>query len=375
MEGWALSRPSLQTQMPLRGIPPGELRSAARSVKCHMRYLLAAFLLLVLPSVNAESKFDFATTPGKLPKEVRPSEYAIRIEPNLDKLRFTGSETVQLQVDKPVTKLVLNALEMEIASASIDGKPLPEKAIVLNAGEQTLTLNLPNELPAGAHELALKFSGKINPQGQGLFYARYREEGTNEKKIMLGTQFEATDARRMFPCWDEPVFRARFQLTAVVPKNFMAVSNMPIEEEKEIKSGKEVRFALTPSMSSYLVVLCAGELEAIESEQDGVKLRVIATKGKVEMGRYALESEAKDSPLLQRVFWRALSAPQARLDRDSGRFRRRDGKLGRHHLLRVHSAFRSEEFLRQNAAGYFCRHRARDGASMVWRSRHDGVVG
>ena len=61
--------------------------------------------------MNAESKFDFATTPGKLPKEVRPSEYAIRIEPNLDKLTFTGSETFKLEVDKPVTKLVLNALE------------------------------------------------------------------------------------------------------------------------------------------------------------------------------------------------------------------------------------------------------------------------
>jgi aminopeptidase N len=258
-----------------------------------MRYLIAAFLLLALPPVNAESKFDFATTPGKLPREVRPSDYAIRIEPNLDTLTFTGSETVQLQVEKPVTKLVLNALEMEIASASVDGKPLPEKAIVLNAGEQTLTLNLPNELPAGAHELALKFSGKINPQGQGLFYARYREQGTNEKKTMLGTQFDATDARRMFPCWDEPVFRARFQLTAVVPKSFMAISNMPIEEEKEIERGKEVRFAVTPSMSSYLVVLCAGDLEAIESDQDGVRLRVIATKGKAEMGRYALESAAK----------------------------------------------------------------------------------
>ena len=152
---------------------------------------------------------------------------------------------------------------------------------------------------------------------------------------MLGTQFEATDARRMFPCWDEPVFRARFQLTAVVPKNFMAVSNMPIEEEKEIERGKEVRFALTPSMSSYLVVLCAGELEAIESEQDGVKLRVIATKGKAEMGRYALESEAKILHYFNEYFGVPYPLAQARSDRDPGRFRRRDGKLGRHHLLRV----------------------------------------
>ncbi len=269
-----------------------------------MRQLLlfVFFVLLFHTTVSAEKKFNFATTPGKLPKEVRPSEYAIRIEPDLSKLTFSGSETIKLQADKPVSKLVLNALGIEIASASLDGQSLPKNAIVLDAGEQTLTLNLPNELPAGQHELALAFSGKINQQGQGLFYARYPEQGTNEKKIMLGTQFEATDARRMFPCWDEPSYRARFQLTAVVPKNFMAVSNMPIELEDAAGGGdpgsgdkdkKEVRFAITPAMSSYLVVLCAGELDAIESEQDGVKLRVIATKGKAGMGRYALESAAR----------------------------------------------------------------------------------
>ena len=259
-----------------------------------MRYLVAAvFCLLLLSTVRAENKFDFATTPGKLPKEVVPAEYAIRIVPDLAKLTFTGSETVKLNVQQPVSRLVLNALEMQISAASIDEQPLPQKAIALNAAEQTLTLNLPNELRAGEHQLAVKFSGKINAQGQGLFYARYQEETTNEKKIMLGTQFEATDARRMFPCWDEPSFRARFQLTVVVPENFMAVSNMPVEAEQKINGGKEVRFALSPSMSTYLVVLVAGELDSIEIEQDGVQLRIIATKGKAETGRYALESAAK----------------------------------------------------------------------------------
>ncbi|MGI8957874.1 MAG: M1 family metallopeptidase [Chthoniobacterales bacterium] len=259
-----------------------------------MRFLLPAFFLLVaLSPVRAESKFDFATTPGKLPKEVRPTEYAIRIAPNVEKLTFIGSETIKIQVEIPVTKLVLNALEMEIESASVDGQALPKKSIALDTSEQTLTLTLPNEIAAGEHEVAFKFSGKINVQGQGLFYARYQEQGTNGKKIMLGTQFEPADARRMFPCWDEPSFRARFQLTAVVPEKFTAVSNMPVEAESKVEDGKEVRFGVSPSMSSYLVVLCAGELDSIEAEQDSVKLRVVTTKGKAEMGRYALESEAK----------------------------------------------------------------------------------
>jgi len=265
-------------------------------------YVLAAFSLLVLSRANAESKFDFATTPGKLPKDILPLEYAIRIEPDLVRLTFSGSETVKLKVEKPVTKIVLNALEMEIASASIDQQALPPKAIKLDPVEQTLTLTLPNELAAVEHQLALKFKGKINAQGQGLFYARYQEQRTNEKKTMLGTQFEATDARRMFPCWDEPSFRAHFQLTAVVPHNFTAVSNMPVENEKvaggrdqgrRAAAEKEVHFTVSPLMSSYLVVLVAGELDSIESEQDGVKLRVYASKGKAETGRYALENAAK----------------------------------------------------------------------------------
>jgi aminopeptidase N len=266
-----------------------------------MRFPIPALLLLLsLSPIRAENKFSFATTPGKLPKEVRPTRYQLRIEPDLDKLTFTGSEIIWIEVKKPVPKLVLNALDLEIASVTVEGIALPKESIHLDEKEQTLTLDLPREIRAGTWQLAIRFSGRINPQGQGLFYARYEEKGTKKKKIMLGTQFEATDARRMFPCWDEPSFRARFQLTAVVPKEFMAVSNMPIEDETSAadrpdSSGatREVRFAETPSMSSYLLVLCAGELDAIEREQDGVKLRVIATKGKAEMGRYALESAAK----------------------------------------------------------------------------------
>ena len=157
----------------------------------------------------------------------------------------------------------------------------------------SLTLTLPSELAAGDHALTLRFTGKINQQGQGLFYMRYQEQGSGARKVMLGTQFEATDARRFFPCWDEPAFRARFQLTAVVPENWLAVSNMPIESEQKIAGGKEVRFAPTPPMSSYLNVFVAGELDFIESQVGPTQIRVIATKGKAELGRYALEASAE----------------------------------------------------------------------------------
>ena len=272
-------------------------------------FSLSVISLTFAASLSGEKPFDFEKTPGKLPKQVVPTEYAIRIVPDIDKLTFTGTETVKLKARAPVHQLVLNALELEIVSATLDGKALPKSALKIDKKNELLTIALPSELAAGDHTLALSFSGKINQQGQGLFYMRYQEQGTSAKKIALGTQFEATDARRFFPCWDEPSFRARFQLTAVVPENWLAISNMPIESETKIDppspnaspartSGatsinKEVRFAATPSMASYLNVFVAGALDLIETKAAGTQIRVIATKGKAEWGRYALESTAQ----------------------------------------------------------------------------------
>jgi aminopeptidase N len=256
-------------------------------------FLLVAELSIMFSALASEKPFSFKATPGKLPKDVVPTDYAVRIAPDIDKLTFAGTETVKFDVRRRVRQLVLNALKLKIEAASIDGKKLPGSAIKTDAQNELLTLALSSELPTGEHTLTLRFAGKINQQGQGLFYMRYQEEGTGARKIMLGSQFEATDARRFFPCWDEPVFRARFQLTAVVPENWLAVSNMPVESENKIAGGKEVRFAATPPMSSYLNVFVAGELDFIESRSGPTQLRVIATKGKAEMGRYALEATAQ----------------------------------------------------------------------------------
>jgi aminopeptidase N len=269
-------------------------KSTTRCVAPEIRALfpfLAALFSVTFPAVmSAEKPFSFKDTPGKLPKEVVPTDYSVRIVPNIDKRTFAGTETVKLQVRSPVHQLVLNALELEITEASLDGKPLPKSAIKIGTEKELLTLTLPSELAPGDHTLALGFSGKINQQGQGLFYMRYQEHGSGTTRFMLGTQFEPTDARRFFPCWDEPVFRAHFQLTVVVPENWLAVSNMPIESEKKIAGGKEMRFAATPPMSSYLNVFVAGELDLIESRSGRTQVRVIATKGKAELGRYALEA-------------------------------------------------------------------------------------
>jgi aminopeptidase N len=257
--------------------------------------LLALVVLFLLKSLvgAVEKPFNFDNTPGKLPKEVVPTAYAIRIVPHLDNFTFAGTETVTLNVRKPMRRLVLNALELKIEAAAVDGKELPLSAIKTENEKELLTLTLPSELAPGDHALTLRFTGKINQQGQGLFYMRYQEEGSGARKVMLGTQFEATDARRFFPCWDEPAFRARFQLAVVVPENWLAVSNMPIESEQKVPGGKEVRFASTPPMSSYLNVFVAGELDLIKSQVGPTQIRVIATKGKAELGRYALQASAE----------------------------------------------------------------------------------
>jgi len=263
-------------------------------------------LLALLRTMAAEKPYEFANTPGKLPKQVVPLEYSIRIVPDLAKLAFTGSEEIKIKATASLRELVLNSAELEISKASVDGIQLSPDAIKLDPNNELLTIALPNELPAGEHILGLEFTGKITPKGRGFYYMPYQEQGTGAKKIALGTQFEPSDARRFFPCWDEPSFRARFQLTAVVPENWLAVSNMPIESERspqrvrpaadkiDLPEGtKEVRFQKTPSLSSYLNVFVAGELDLIETKAAGTQIRVIATKGKAEWGRYALESTAQ----------------------------------------------------------------------------------
>ncbi|PZR74197.1 MAG: aminopeptidase [Chthoniobacterales bacterium] len=265
-------------------------------MQSHLR-LVAALAILALPlTARAEEPFKFENTPGKLPKEVVPASYAIQLKPNVEKLTFTGSEVVVLEVRKPVTSITLNVNTLTIGSARLTG-PKDASAqtaqVAINEKEQTATLTFAKKIAAGRHELRLDFAGKINQGGQGLFYADYADGAGSGKKRMLGTQMEPVDARRMFPCWDEPSFRARFRLTAIVPASFTAISNMPVESEKKTSEGKEVRFAETPPMPTYLMVFCAGEFDSIFGETDGVKIGIITTKGKAETGRYALESAQK----------------------------------------------------------------------------------
>ena len=273
--------------------------------------LCALLILSLATTAFAEGPFDFESTPGKLPKDVVPKRYTVRVEPEIEAATFRGRETIEIEVRRPVRQLVLNTNELEITRAQLGDTPLTPQ---VDAGRQTLTFPLAEELPAGTHRLEIEFAGKLNEKPAGLFLTRYRV-GAEEKRG-LATQMEPADARRMFPCWDEPVFRAAFELTVVIPAGLTPVSNMPIAAEQPLEGGrKEVHFAATPSMSTYLLALFVAEFDVIEDEVEGVKLRALTTPGRAEQARYALEATKKILPFYREYF--GTSYPLPKLDQIS----------------------------------------------------------
>ncbi len=253
-------------------------------MKLRLVGVIGFFLVLALG--RAEQPFAFATTPGKLPKDVVPHHYTIQLRPDVAALTTAGEVTIDVEVLAPTRRLVLNANALEITSATIDGAAATPE---LDAAEQTLAVTAAEPLAPGRHALRLGFTGKIVRTAEGLFAEKYQTPAG--EKQMLSTQMEPTDARRVFPCWDEPVFRATFQLTVTVPEGHTAVSNGPITAERPLGDGRrEVEFAATPSMASYLVVLCMGEFDVLRDEVDGVQLGIYTTAGKREQARYAMEA-------------------------------------------------------------------------------------
>jgi aminopeptidase N len=268
---------------PLTCKPAGLVRPSAAIVSL-------LWLVWLCSAAHAEAAYSFDTTPGRLPKTVVPINYAIELAPDAKELTVAGNEVIDIEVREPTTRLVLNAVNMTLADASVDDKAHPE--ISLDAASETVTLTLREPLAIGAHRLRIAFAAKINSFARGLYYADYpTAHGT---KRMISSHLEPSDARRIFPCWDEPAFKAAFTLTATVPANFLAVGNMPVMREEVISPAqKRVSFAPTPKMSSYLFVFTTGELERITANAVGVTVGVVATTGKSEQGRFALDNAVK----------------------------------------------------------------------------------
>lgn len=249
----------------------------------------AVALALAACAAQAEAPFSFAATPGKRPKDVIPLLYDAHLVPDIAGDSFSGSQTVEIEVLRPTSRIVLNAANLAIERATLDGKGLARQALEprLDAARQTLAFELGAPLAPGRYALSLAFRGQINREGRGLFGVAYKAGGADKK--LIATLLAPADARRLLPTWDEPAFRARFKLTVDLPASFKAYSNTPIEKQEALDGGRQrISFAPTPNMPSYLMALVVGELDRAQARRAGVDIGVVTTEGKLGSAAFSL---------------------------------------------------------------------------------------
>jgi len=221
----------------------------------------------------------------RLSKDVMPVRYALRIDADMDNWRFRGIERIDLTVRRATSEIILHSVDLEIHSALVrTGGTAHEATVSFSVDAEAVILRFGKAIAAGPAELEIDFSGTILERLRGFY--RSRKDGA----CYAATQFEAADARRAFPCFDEPEFKARFALTLVIPPAMIAVSNGAQEAVRTLPDGRtEIRFAETPPISSYLVAYCIGPFEATAAATtpSGVPVRAIVPQGLADKGIYA----------------------------------------------------------------------------------------
>ncbi|HKR75176.1 MAG TPA: M1 family metallopeptidase [Rhodanobacter sp.] len=252
---------------------------------------VSAGSVLALPAQPAAVASSLA--PTQLPRSVRPTHYAVAIEPHADKLSFDGQVTVDVQVLKPTASITLNALGMKFSSVTLapaSGKGAAATArTAVDEKTQTATFTFTKPVAPGRYKLSMDYVGTIGTQANGLFAIDYPTE--SGQKRALYTQFENSDARRFIPSWDEPAYKATFDLSVTVPANEMAVSNMPVATKTALGNGlAKVSFRTTPKMSTYLLFFGLGDFDRATTSSDGTEIGVIMQKGKGAQAAFALES-------------------------------------------------------------------------------------
>ncbi len=243
----------------------------------------------------SKSKKAPKKTSVRLPAYVIPLRYEIKLKPDLEAAVFQGEETISLQLTKATKTLVLHANEISVESAEVlVGK---EKHVARDISYdnklETVTFSFDKIIPVGKIKLHLTFSGILNELMHGFYRSHFEHEGKTHH--LATTQFEATDARRAFPCFDEPAQKAIFDVSLIVPGDMTAISNtLPTLVEEHEAGFKIVHFAPTPKMSTYLLAFIVGHFEYVESTtKEGVTVRVYTTPGKKHQAGFALECAVK----------------------------------------------------------------------------------
>uniref|UniRef100_A0A915EUB2 Aminopeptidase n=1 Tax=Ditylenchus dipsaci TaxID=166011 RepID=A0A915EUB2_9BILA len=235
---------------------------------------------------------------SKLPELAKPSVYDLYLKPCLKTFECVGQSTIHLDITQKTDYLRLHCNEIEIKTAALelsDGNGITQNLKLEFDNKWTLlTVRLPKELAPQKAKLSFNFVGQLNNKMQGFSRSSYNDEAGNEK-FMASTQFESTYARSAFPCWDEPEYKAVFNVSLEVDEQYTALSNMNVIDEQKLDGGKKVvKFATTPIMSTYLVAFAVGNFEYIQKNTEGgIDVRVYTIPGKKNQGQFALDLAAK----------------------------------------------------------------------------------
>jgi aminopeptidase N len=237
---------------------------------------LTTFLLVALPA-----------SAQRLPTIVTPDHYDLAFVVDLAHERFEGTETIRVQVAEPTPRVVLHAVDLQFREVTIGAGATAQRAVVTqDEAHQTATLTVPRPLAKGPAEIHIRYSGVLNDQLRGFYISK-----TKTQKYAV-TQFESTDARRAFPCFDEPAFKATFAVTLTIDRGDIAISNgkQLSDVPGPAITQHTVKFATSPKMSSYLVAMAVGGFKCLDGAADGIPIRICATPEKRDLGRIALES-------------------------------------------------------------------------------------
>jgi puromycin-sensitive aminopeptidase len=245
-------------------------------------------------TIEAATEPEFRLPPGVVPKR-----YAIRLAPDLSAATFDGDEQIEIEISEARTSIVLNVTELEIHQAMLSigwqsegAEPDGEHAlsIALDEAAEFLTLGAPETITPGKYTLSIGFSGILNDKLCGFYRSTFQDDDGNER-VIATTQFEETDARRAFPCFDEPALKAVFSITLDVPPGQFAVSNSGEIAVVELEGGvRRVTFADTIPMSTYIVAFVVGPLEATDPVvTNGVAIRVVHVPGKAHLTAAAID--------------------------------------------------------------------------------------
>ncbi len=248
--------------------------------------------------------------PQRLPNTVLPKNYDLHFDLDFTNFEFTGAQQLLIEVTETQSLLRLHCEDLEVHSLSLwSGEEQIQATHELSEGELHVRPDQP--LKAGQYRLDLKFVGTLNDDLAGFYRSRYIDLRGNEAYLAT-TQFEAPYARKAFPCFDEPLFKAPFTVTMTIPKHMIGVSNMPIVSEEVSEGRKTVRFAPTPPMSTYLLYMGAGDFDFIEEKRDGRTIRIYGVNGKSSQGRFALQFTADALEFFEQ--YSGLEYPLPKLD-------------------------------------------------------------